>query len=119
MGVMTKALESGKITLEAAEGLREMNPELWQTLRVRMLERISEPEVAKKMSYADQVHVGMLLGLNLHSTMDPRFISAQQQMYTERNQPLEMNPRIQPGGGAGRPSGPGPSATAGQKVTEH
>ncbi len=119
VGVMVRTLKTGKITLEAAEGLREMNPELWQTLRVHMLERISQPEVAKRMKYEDQVHIGMLLGINLHSTMNPHFISAQQQMYTERNQPLEMNPRITPGGGAGRPSGPGPNATSAQRISEH
>lgn len=117
--VVSRALETGKITLEAAEGLENMNPELFQYLRVEMLHRISDPEIKKKMSYEDQVQVGMMLKLTLHSTMDPRFISAQQQMYTERNKPLEMNPRIQPGGGAGRPSGPGPNATSAQRITEH
>lgn len=119
VAVMTRAIESGRITLEAAEGLREMDPELFSYMRGRMLERIADPEVMGKMKYDDQVHMGILLDLPLHSTMDPRFIAPQQQMYTERNQPLEMNPRIQPGGGAGRPSGPGPSATSSQKITEH
>lgn len=117
--VMSKALSTGKITMEAAEGLREMNPELFQVLRVHMLERLSDPKIQKKMTYQDQVHLGVLLDLPLHSTMHPSFISAQQQMYTERNKPLEMSPRIQPGGGAGRPSGPGPSATSAQRTTEH
>lgn len=120
VSVAVKAMESGKITLEAAEGLREMNPELWTQVRSNLLFRISDPEILGKMGYDDQVHMGILLGINLHSTMNPQFISAQQQMYTERNKPLEMNPRVQPGGGAGRPSGgPGPSATAAQRITEH
>ncbi len=119
VGVVNRALETGKITLEAAEGLENMNPELFQLLRVEMLHRISDPEVRKKMSYEDQVQVGMMLKLVLHSSMDPRNIAAQQQMYTERNKPLEMNPRIRPGGGAGRPSGPGPSATSAQRISEH
>jgi hypothetical protein len=119
VAVVARALETGKITLEAADALENMDPELFQYLRVEMLHRISDPEVKNKMSYEDQVHVGMMLKLTLHSTMDPRFISAQQQMYTERNKPLEMNPRIQPGGGAGRPSGPGPSATSAQRIGEH
>lgn len=121
VAVAVKAMETGKVTLEAAEGLREMNPELWTQVRSNLLYRISHPEVLGKMSYDDQVHMGILLGINLHSTMNPQFIAAQQQMFTERNQPLEMNPRVQPGGGAGRPSGgsPGPSATAAQRITEH
>jgi hypothetical protein len=96
-----------------------MNPELFTYLRSNMLMRLSDPKVREKITYPDQVHLSILLDIPFHSTMDPRFISAQQQMYTERNQPLEMNPRVQPGGGAGRPSGPGPSATAAQRTTEH
>lgn len=119
VGVMVRSLKTGQITMEAAEGLKEMNPELWQTLRVNLLDRLSDPKVTKHMTYSDQVHMGMLLGIPLHSSMNPQFISSQQQMYTERNQPLEMNPRIQPGGGAGRPSGPGPAATSAQRTTEH
>lgn len=119
VGVVSRALDTGHISIEAAEGLREMNPELFGYLRAEMLNRIADPEVREKMKYADQVHMGILLDLPVHSTMDPRFIAPQQQMFTERNQPLEMNPRIQPGGGAGRPSGPGPSATSAQRSTEH
>jgi hypothetical protein len=117
--VMNEALSTGKITMEAAEGLKNMNPELFTYLRSNMLMRLSDPKVREKITYPDQVHLSILLDIPFHSTMDPRFISAQQQMYTERNQPLEMNPRVQPGGGAGRPSGPGPSATAAQRTTEH
>lgn len=119
VSVMTRALATGKITMEAADGLKNMNPELYSYMRAAMLYRVADPEVLGKMKYADQVHLGMLLDIPMHSTMDPRFIVAQQQMYTERNQPLEMNPRIQPGGGAGRPSGPGPNATSAQRITEH
>lgn len=119
VGVMTRALQSGKITMEAAEGMREMNPELFGFLRVQMLERISDDKVMSRLSYNDQVELSVLLDLPVHSSMDPRFISAQQQMFTERNQPLEMNPRITPGGGAGRPAGPGPNATSAQRITEH
>lgn len=119
VAVAVRAIETGRITLEAAEGLKNMNPEIFNYLRSAMLSRIADPEVSSKMTYSDQVHMGMLLDLPLHSTMDPRFIAPQQQMYTERNQPLEMNPRITPGGGGGRPAGPGPSATSAQRTTEH
>lgn len=119
VAVVVRALQTGRITLEAADGLKNMNPELFTYLRTSLIERLAHPEVQKRMSYEDQVHLGVLLDLPVHSSMDPRFIASQQQMYTERNKPLEMNPRIQPGGGAGRPSGPGPNATAAQRATEH
>lgn len=117
VAVANRALDTGRITLEAADGLKNMNPEIFSYLRAGMLYRIADPEVSDKLTYSDQVHLSMLLDLNLHSTLDPRFIAAQQQMFTERNQPLEMKPQTQPGGGAGRP--PGPSATSAQRNTEH
>lgn len=119
VGVLTRAVATGKLTNEAAEGVKEMNPELWTHFRSILLERLSDPKVMAKVSYNDQVHLGLLTGIAFHASMDPRFIAASQQMHTERNKPLEMNPRIQPGGGAGRPSGPGPSATSAQRITEH
>lgn len=119
VGVMMRALETGKITMEEVEGLREMNPEIYSLFRSQLIERIADPKIRKQMKYEDQVHMGIMLNMPFHGTMTPQFISAQQQMFTERNKPLEMNPRIQPGGGAGRPSGPGPSATSAQRSTEH
>lgn len=119
VGVLTRALDTGKITAEAAEGVREMNPELWTHFRAALLMRVSDPEVMKNVSYQDQVHLSLLTGINFHASMDPRFIASTQQMFTERNQPLEMNPQTQPGGGAGRPAANSPQATSAQRITEH
>lgn len=117
--VVNRAIESGKVSYEEMDGLRNMNPELYNHLRVGLLERVSDPEVRANMGYHDQIHIGLLIGTNFHASMAPHFIAATQQMYTERNKPLEMNPQIQSGGGAGRPSGPGPSATSAQKIEQH
>lgn len=119
VGVLTRALESGKITPEAAEGVREMNPELWTNFRSALIMRVSDPEVMKNVTYQDQVQLGLMTGITFHGSMTPQFISATQQMHTERNQPLEMNPRTQPGGGAGRPAANSPMATPAQRITEH
>lgn len=116
--VITRALQTHQITPEAAEGLREMWPELYSEFRGRMLERIAHPEVSDKLSYNEQVHLGMMLSLPLHSTMTPQFIASQQQMFTERNQKLPV--QAQPGAGGtngGRPSGAG--ATQAQKIEQH
>lgn len=121
VGEITKALDSGKVTPELVEGLKEMHPEMYQELRVQMLERISEPAVWKSMTYPEQVNIGLLMDLPVHSTMRPKFIAAQQQMYMERNPMKGITP--QAGSGAsngGRPAGPAknPGATTAQKVTE-
>lgn len=119
VGVLTRAIQTGKISNEAADFIQNADPELWNHFRAELLMRVSDPEVNLNLKYADQVHLSALTGIPFHASMDPRFIAASQQMHTERNQPLEMNPRIQPGGGAGRPAGPGPSATSAQRTTEH
>jgi hypothetical protein len=120
MAVMRDALESMKITSEGVEGLREMWPALYTHLRTEMMERLSDPRVMDKIPYNVQVRMGTLLGLPIHSSMSPQFISSQQQMYQERNQPLKgMGIPPQPGaqGGGGRP--PGPAQSPGNRVTLH
>lgn len=121
VGVIDRALKTMAITPEAAAGLKEMWPAMWTHLRVEMLSRISDPKVGDKMTYQDQVRLGTLLDLPLHSSMTPQFIASQQQMYAERNQKLPMNAQPGMGSGGGRPEGPAssPYASAGQKVTSH
>ena len=120
--VMNRALETGHITPQAAEGLREMWPALFTHLRVEMLHKVTQPEIMNKLSYDEQVSLGTLLDLPLHSTMMPKFIASQQQMFTLRNEPMGMpqQPGAQ-GGNGGRPAGPAnsPYSSAGQKVTNH
>lgn len=120
VAVINRALDSLKITPEAAEGLQHMWPALWTHLRVEALNRISDPAIMEKLSYEEQVAFGTLLDIKLHSSMSPRFIASQQQMFAQRKELLPMPP--QPGaegGKGGRPSGPAssPYASAGQKVT--
>lgn len=119
-GVMMRALSGSRITPEAAEGLQNMSPALFTYLRTAMLERVSDPAVMKKMSYQDQIQVGLLTGLTLHSTMTPQFIASQQQMYQERSQKLPMN--SQPGAegnSGGRPDTQSPFASSANKITAH
>jgi hypothetical protein len=119
VGVLTRALDTGKITPEGAEGVREMNPELWTHFRTALLMRVVDPEVMKDVTYQDQVHLGLLTGITFHASMNPQFIASTQQMFLERNKPLEMNPQTQPGGGAGRPAANSPQSTSSQRITEH
>lgn len=118
VGVMADALNTLNITPEAAEGLREMWPALFTHLRVEMLERISDPKVLEDLSYNEQVRLGVLLDLPIHSTMTPQFISSQQEMYVQRNQPLTLAPQPGMGTSGGRPSGEGsPYSTQAQRST--
>jgi hypothetical protein len=118
VGVVREVLSTGRVLPEYAEALREMDPALFTQLRVSMLERLSDPKVLDKLSYNEQVGLGTLLSLPIHSTMTPQFIAQQQQMYAQRNEPLPMP--AQPGvEGGGRPAGDNPRSTSSQRITEH
>lgn len=106
------------ITPEGAHAMRDMNPELWTHLRVEMLNRLSGPGVLEKMSYSEQVGLGQLLNITIHSTQDPRFIKAQQEMFSERNEPLPVKPSGAQNN-SNNPSGVSRGMTAAQRITEH
>jgi hypothetical protein len=118
IAVAVRAVSSGQITAEAARALREVSPEIFQQVRVGMLERLAEPGNLDKLNYHEQISLGQMLSITIHSTQEPRFIAAQQQMFKERNEPLTTRP---PGGSAStNPSGGRPpGASAAQAITEH
>lgn len=120
--VMQDAVANLRITPEAAEAMQNMYPAAYTQLRVSMLSKLSNPDVMNKVSYDEQVRIGTLLNLPLHSTMTPQFIASQMQMYTERNQKLSMPPQPGAGESAGRPSsapGSSPFATPSQNNQLH
>ena len=122
VGVMTRALETNSITPEAAEALREFWPESWQHFRVEMLDKVGQKDVWQTLGYHNQINIGLMLGVPVHSTMTPQFISSQMQMFTQRNQKPPMKPQLGAEGGSGAAGGrPGENreATQAQKITEH
>lgn len=121
IAVVRHILKTGKVLPEQAEGLREMYPSLWTDLRVNMLNRLGDPAVRNKLSYSEQVSLGTLLNLPIHSTMTAKFIAPQQEMFLIRNQPLGIPPKPGVNGGGGRPPGPSstPGSTSAQRITEH
>lgn len=106
------------ITPEGARAMKDFNPELWATLRVEMVSRLSQPGAMDKMTYSEQVGLGQLLDLRIHSTQDPRFIKAQQLMFQNRKEPLPARPTAS-GNNSNNPSGTSSGMTASQRITEH
>lgn len=107
------------VTPEGAQALREMNPELWTHLRVEMLQRLAEPEVLDKLNYNEQVSLGRMLEITVHSTQDPRFIKAQQEMFSKRSaEPLPARPSAS-GNNSNNPSGTSRGLTSAQRITDH
>lgn len=105
------------ITPDNSAALREVAPALFNDVRMRMLERLGNPEFAKSLSRNDQAALSLFLDVPLHSTMRPAWIAAQQMMFRQRN---EQPSAGKPSGPPGRPPGPAamPGATAAQITTE-
>ena len=118
VGVATRWLQNPKsITPEGARMMQEHIPELWQMVRVEMLDRLSEPGMMDKMSYSEQVGLGQMLGIRFHSSQDPQFIQAQQAMFQKRNEPLPARPSA--ANNSNNPSGTSRDMTPAQRITEH
>jgi hypothetical protein len=123
VGVAERMLESGQFDPIRVETIKACAPAIYNELRVSCLEHITENGLINKMSYNDQCGMSAMLDLPLHSTMMPHFIASQQELFTQRNQPLPTpTPPGQSGGGnGGRPPGPDQSSnsTSAQRLTEH
>lgn len=115
--VMERMLSTGKIDPVSAAALKEFYPQLHAEVASRMLQRIQEPGVLEKMSYGDQIAMGRLLGVTIHSSHTPQFISATMSMFQQRNEPLKVRgPSISNNPSGGRPS---PGTSAAQRITDH
>jgi hypothetical protein len=104
IGVAQSILKTGKVLPAQAKALQEFNPALWTELRGRMIEKM-DSGFLDKMDFNTQINTQLLLDLPIHSAMKPKFIAAQMQMFTQRNQPLQSRPQIGAAGtNGGRPS---------------
>lgn len=112
-------MQGRRVSASAAEDFSNLWPALFAHARYALIARFSDPAILNKMQYDDQVQMSLLTGIRMHSTMRPEFISQQQQMYTERSQPLPMAAQPgAPGSSGGRPSGESPYTTQAQRSTE-
>lgn len=122
VSVAQDMLRSGHFDQISVKAIQDFAPEIYQQLKVSLLERVSEPGVVSKMSYQDQVEMSTILGIPLHSSMAPQFIASQQQIFTQRNEKNATPQVTVPGqSNGGRPPGPAQSknSTAAQRITEH
>jgi hypothetical protein len=116
VGESEAMLATGKFDPIKIEALREIAPNTWQSLRLGLLERITDPEVNKKLSYREQIGLSTMLDIPIHTSMSPHYIATSQAMFAQRSQPLAANPRMGAGGGMPSP-GDNPNATQAQKST--
>lgn len=118
VGTAVEMLQSGRFDIIKSQALQKVAPAIWQELRVRLLERITQPDVISKMSYRDQIGLSAMLGIDLHTSMTPGYIAMSQQIFLDRSQPLPTNPRMGQAGGMPQPSD-NVNQTASQRNASH
>lgn len=117
IGTATQMISSGKFDPISVEAVRAFAPAVWQEMRVKMLQKITEPAVNAKLSYEEQIGLSAMLDLPIHSSMTPAYIASSQAIFTQLNQGLKANPRIGQSGGFPNPSDKNnPNATSSQKM---
>ena len=114
----TNMINAGVFDPVKVDALKQFAPALWQDVRVAMLQRITQPPVAAKLSYHDQIGLSTMLDLPIHTSMTPEFIATSQQMFLDRKQPLKANPTMGQNGGAPNPRD-NVNATQAQKTEAH
>lgn len=116
VGVAERMLSTGQYDAVQMKALKALNPGLFQHIRQEVLENISKPGVLDKMTINQQIGLGTLIDIPLHSSMRPEFIAASLQLHAKRSQPLPT-PGMRQSSNGGRPSET--NMTAAQKITEH
>ena len=117
-------LKSGNLDPIKMAALKEIAPNTWQDMRLGVLQRITDPAIASKMTYRDQVQLSSMLDIDIHSSTTPQQIASSQAIFAQRAKPLMANPRMGQGGGLPNPTdsanpAKNPEATASQRITEH
>lgn len=116
VGVAEEMLFTGMFDPIAVKAMKEISPATYQHMRSELIERVQEPGFLESMQYRDQVALGSLMDIPIHSSMKPEYIAASQAMHMTRNQPLPT-PAIPGSSNGGRPAADTPGATAAQITT--
>lgn len=116
VGAAEEMLDQGVFDPIRVKALKEIAPPIFQAMRDEMIQRIQEPGFLDSMSYREQVALGALIDIPIHSSMKPEYIAASQALHFTRNQPLPT-PAMPGNTNGGRPAGDTPGATAAQITT--
>lgn len=111
VGAAEDMLTQGIFDPIRVKALKEIAPPIYQQMKDELIMKIQEPGFLDSMNYREQVALGSLMDIPIHSSMKPEYIAASQALHFTRNQPLPTPP-IQQSTNGGRPSGEGGSTAA-------
>lgn len=119
IGQAETMLSTGNFDPIKIKTLKMVAPAVYAELRQGAIERIAQPGVMDKMSYNEQIGMGTMLDIPIHSSMRPEHIAASQQLFMVRNQPAPMPVVGGENKNGGRPSAAeNENATRSQKITD-
>lgn len=116
VGAAEEMLSQGIFDPIRVKALRDIAPSVYQQMKDELIVKIQEPGFLDSMNYREQVALGSLMDIPIHSSMKPEYIAASQALHYTRNQPLPTPP-IQQSSNGGRPAGENPGSTAAQIST--
>lgn len=85
-------LESGRVSREAVEAIRELHPAVYETIRARVAEQVAGAK--GRIPYQKQIQLGILFDTPTHPSLEPAFIRAMQRQWSDKKQqPNAPSPR--------------------------
>lgn len=78
MGIL-EDMQSGRISREQVEVLREVYPRLYAKIRMAFMERLTQ--MRQGMPYQSRLQLSILFEVPIESSMEPDFVAAMQQMH--------------------------------------
>lgn len=117
VGATERMLASGNYDPIRINALKELDPPLFQHFRATLLEKVTQKDFMSKMSFNEQMGLGALLDIPIHSSMRPEFIAASLQLHTKRKETTQ-SPVQQTSNSGGRPASDSSMSTAAQKTTD-
>lgn len=116
VGVAERMLRTGNFDPVSINAMRELTPAVYQELRSAVLNRVTTSGLLNTLDYGQQIGLGAMLDIPLHSSMRPEFIASSLMLHSKRREllPTPGNPGAE--GGQRKPQDT-PGATQGN-ITE-
>jgi hypothetical protein len=88
-------LKHGKVSREAVEAVRELYPNVYETVQKQVTEQLANAK--ERVPYSKQVQLGIVLDIKTHPSLEPSFIRAMQEQWSAKDD-RKMPTRPMPAG---------------------
>lgn len=81
-------LNSGKLTQEAVDTVKQLYPEIYHSIQMEIVERADE--IKQSVDYKGRLQLGILFGVPTDTVLEPTFVRMMQENYAIRTQEQEQ-----------------------------